>query len=139
MSRVWKQWTPDKVEDALVAPHRFLWSGAVGPNGASVGDLWAARSYDEAKACYSYVEGDVVYIESGYDAVKFRIIARLYSYRDRHGDRAEVYRGVRETRKGLWSKQWEDVHPGFIQRGYQRAGLAPDVDAFQPLTKKAGA
>ena len=139
MGRVWKSWTPAKVEDALVAPHRYLWAGAIGANGAKVEDIGLARSYDEAKRCFSYEAGDVVYVESGGEAVKLLIITRLYSHRDRFGDRAEAYRGVRETKKGLWSKQWEDVHPGFIQRGYQRAGLAPDVDEHQPLTKKAGA
>jgi hypothetical protein len=128
MGRVIRDWKPDRVEDAQVAPHRYLWSGAILPSGERAKDLDLCDNYDERKANVPYGIGDVVYIERGASAAKARIVG-VYWRRNYHHELVETYRIQVETASGLWSKLWEMTHPGFIQRGYQRAGLAPDIPA----------
>lgn len=126
MGRMVKNWTPIKVEEIEVAPHRYRWDGAVGADGNRLGDIALADDFRAARACIPYKEGEVVYIERGDKAVR-ALIYRAAIGRDRYGDRREWYNVQPETASGTFSKLWERVHPGFIQRGYQRAGLAPEI------------
>lgn len=126
MGRIVKDWKPVEVETAEIAPHRYLWSGAIGADGQRLGDLADAKTYAEAKACIPYKEGEVVYIERSGAAAR-ALIYRVLMDRDRYGDRRELYRVQVETKDGLFSKMWENAHPGFVQRGYKRAGLAPEI------------
>lgn len=126
MGRTVKDWSPVRADAIEPAPHRYLWSGAVGANGQPLGDIAAAPNYADARACIPYSEGEVVYIARGGKAVR-ALIYRVLIERNRYGERRELYRVQVETRVGLFSKLWEDAHPGFVQRGYQAAGLAPDV------------
>lgn len=129
--RMSPQWRTGLVSEAEVAPHRYLYSG--------FDDDWRyADSYKEFMAGVPYKEGDVVYLQGfasdgpgkpGKPApVKARVIGVFYE-RDRFGDRREKYRVQRETKKGTWSLLWEYTFAGPIQRGYQQAGLAPDMPA----------
>lgn len=127
MGRMVKDWKPDLVASAEVAPHRYLWSGAIRPDGEPAKELVDCTSFKDRRANVPYAEGEVVYVERSGEAVKARIYVVLTTMRDRYGDPREAYKVQVATASGHWSKLWEMAHPGFIQRGYKRAGLAPDV------------
>jgi hypothetical protein len=120
MGRIVRGWTPDKVADATVAPHRYTWDGKGQP------DLDECKGYREILAAIPYKEGEAVYVQRGERAVKARIY-RVHYERDRFGERRAVFMVQFETAAGLWSKAWARTWAGFIQRGYALAGLAPDV------------
>lgn len=126
MGRLVKDWKPELVAEAEVAPHRYLWSGTIGADGERLAEPGEAETYDEFKARVPYKVGEVVYVDRGGRAYKARILWVLYD-RDRFGDRRELYRVQYETASGHWSKLWENAWSGFVQRGYKLAGLAPDV------------
>jgi hypothetical protein len=119
-----KEWSADeKVEDAAVAPHRYTFD--------SSSDYRDAEDYQAFIAGVPYKEGEVVYVErygEGCKLAKKARIVHVWYERDRFGDRRELYRAQFETAKGLWSKVAEKTYAGPIQRGYQLAGLAPDLD-----------
>lgn len=129
MGRKVKDWKPDLVASAEVAPHRYLWSGAIDAVGNVLPDPDAAPDFKAFKAAVPYQAGDVVYVDRGGVPVKARIIDFWWDrdLRERTGEKREMYRVQFETAAGMWSKLWERTHPGFIQRGYKLAGLAPDV------------
>lgn len=129
--RMSQEWRTGFVSEATVAPHRYLYTG--------MNDDWRySDDYKTFMAGIPYREGEVVYIE-GYASdgpgkpakqapLKARVIGLFYEL-DRYGDRREKYRIQRETKKGTWSLLWEYTFPGQIQRGYQQAGLAPEMPA----------
>lgn len=125
MGRIVKDWKPDRVEDAEIAPHRYTWDAS--------SDYQDARELKAFLAGVPYKAGEVVYVERAghgeYVARKARILFVTWDreHRERTGERREMYRVQFETGAGLWSKLWEYVHPGHVQRGYKLAGLAPDV------------
>lgn len=120
MGRIWRDWTPARADLTEVAPHRYLWNG-------DRSDPALAPDYRTWKALVPYKPGEAVYVERGTRAIKALIID-LFPDRDPMGFRREKYRIVTRTARGLWSRSWEYTYPGFIQRGYHRAGLAPDLD-----------
>ena len=114
--------------DTQVAEHRYLWTGSVDELER---ELLASERGTEARrrflALVPYKAGEVVYIEHAGGCAKAYISAVLCDY-DRYGDRQEVYRVHRLTADGKrFSKSWCYVYPGFIQRGYRLAGLAPEI------------
>lgn len=113
------------VSDYQVAPHRYLYTELVGAE-ALLGV--PEPTYKEVKAAAPYKVGEVVYAIYG-DIFAKVIITYVYAQRTIHGDLREVYMGRRETKKGTWHKRPYELHPGYIQRGYQRAGLAPEMPA----------
>lgn len=121
-----KDWSADeKVEDAQVEPHRYLY--------ADFDDAYRdATDFREFLAGVPYKEGDVVFVEhrndDGSKVAKRAKVAFVWFDRDRFGDRQELYRLQLETAKGLWAKVGTKAWAGHIQRGYQLAGLAPDCD-----------
>lgn len=126
MGRIVKDWKPIKADDVEVAPHRYRFDGTIDAEGKPIGDIAFAESFDAAKACVPYKQGEVVYIERGGQAVRALIYVAFWS-RDSAGFRREFYNVQPETAAGTFSKLWERVYAGQVQRGYQRAGLAPDV------------
>lgn len=127
MGRVWKEWTDRLVATYNVAPHRYLWSGSLNHSNQIATDPWEWKTYKDAKANYAYAPGEVVYVFRNGVPTKALIVDQLVHERNLYSERQECYRVVVETAKGQWSKLWEKVYPGFIQRGYKAAGLAPDV------------
>lgn len=127
MGRVWKSWKPDLVADATVAPHRYLWSGNLNHSGEPAKEIYLCDNWKECKANFGYREGEVIYLARNGKPVKALIITTMIT-RNHFGDRVEAYHVVVETKAGYWSKLWEEAHPGFIQRGYVAAGLAPDCE-----------
>lgn len=117
MGRKVKEVNSDLVANAVVAPHRYTWDRDDGV---------MEKGYRQTIDLAPYKVGDVVLVEVGNTAVK-AIVLSVLAYRDRYGDYQEYYRVARETKKGLWAKVWCNTFPGFIQRGYALAGLAPDV------------
>lgn len=108
----------ERVEATPVAPHRYLWSvDEVEPVDATV-KAW--------KATVPYQPGDVVWVQVDSTTAKRALVIGLFSSYHCHERRAQ-FRVRLETKAGLWSKQWIYTWPGFIQRGYAMAGLAPDV------------
>lgn len=111
-----------------VAPHRYLWTGS--PE-ETERELLAGERGTEARqkfmALVPYKVGEVVYVVYGDTFAKAYISAVLCNY-DRYGDRREMYRVHRLNADGKrFSKRWYYAHPGYVQRGYQRAGLAPEM------------
>jgi hypothetical protein len=101
-----------------VAPHRYTYSSPVPDTFPS--------TYKEVLAAAPYKVGDVVYVIYG-DAYTRAYISAVECARDPYDEWREYYKVHRETKKGAWAQSWYIVHPGYIQRGYQRAGEAPDV------------
>lgn len=116
-------------EAAIVAPHRYLWAGTIRPDGMPAKDLDLCDDYKERKANFPYVRGEIVYIDRNGEAVKARIVSAFFLTRRER----EEYHVQYVTKAGTWSRVWIMAYPGTIQRGYQRAGLAPDLDEYAPL------
>ena len=130
MGRIVRDWKPLRVADLPVAPHRYHWDNPPP-------DLDDFDDYKAMKAAIPYSEGEVVYIERGGKAVRALIYVASYYRSDYDGCRRAYFKVQVETAEGLFSKLWEKTWPGFIQRGYQLAGLAPDVDAADATAKAA--
>lgn len=113
---------PATVDETTVAPHRYTWDGANNVDGDP-----SAMPYREWRKAQPYQPGDVVWIDRDGKAVRAYISDVFVEY-DRYGDRRAKYRVHPETAKGTWSKLWHYTFPGYIQRGYLRAGLAPDCE-----------
>lgn len=120
---MWPKSFPARADEAQAAPHRYTWDGDL-PNL----DDFGPGQWQEMMAAVPYQPGDVVYVDRGGDAVKALIIDVWVRRSDWDGRRRPTYRVVMATAKGTWSKLWEKTHPGFIQRGYVAAGLAPDCE-----------
>lgn len=121
MGRTIRDWTPEKVEDAAVAPHRYRWDRE-----DDLDPTHGAMPIRDFRAAAPYQPGDVVYVQCGDEVKKARVMLVLVDY-DLWGDRRHGYRVQLETKAGLWAKNWIVTHPGFIQRGYQKMGLAPEM------------
>ncbi len=122
MSRA--QYLPElpPVADFEVAPHRYVYDKLVG--GAALTD----PTYRQVKDAAPYKAGDVVYVAYG-DGFAKAYIHYVGARRDRFDDKIEYYDARRETKKGVWAKKTYMIYPGYIQRGYHRAGLAPEIPA----------
>lgn len=103
-----------------VAPHRYLYTGLVG------GEALTDPTYRQVKEAAPYKAGDVVYVAYG-DGFTKAYIHYVGCRRDRYDDKVEYYDARRETKKGDWAKKTYMIYPGTIQRGYHRAGLAPEI------------
>jgi hypothetical protein len=110
------------VANYCISPHRYLWNMTVD---YSI-DLTSMKAVREAAP---YKAGEVVLVVWG-DSFAKAYIHRVWCSRDAYGDLREAYEVRRETKKGEWAKRTYTVHPGQIQRGYQRAGMAPDIPVF---------
>lgn len=122
MTRMIRNWTPEKVDDFEVAPHRYTWNDG----GGDVDGYVKAMPLREFYAKQPYQRGEVVWVERNGAAVKARVREVLVRY-DRYNDRKPVYRVQYATAAGLWAKVFVDTYPGPIQRGYKLAGLAPEM------------
>lgn len=132
MGRTLKSWqtSPNAPSTYEVAPHRYTIEGT------DSSYRWA-NSYDAFMAGVPYKEGEVIYLLRNGVAAKAFILSVWYE-RDSLGDRREKYKVVVERVTGdAFSKNWEWVHPGFVQRGYAAAGLAPDVVAWEARETEA--
>lgn len=127
MGRMVKDWEPELVASAEVAPHRYGWLATLRPDGSEAKSFEVCNTYAERMENVPYREGEVVYIDRNGEAVKARIYRVMTTMRDRFGDRREAYKVQYATASGHWSKLWEMAHPGYIQRGYKLAGLALDI------------
>lgn len=113
---------PDTVAELPVAPHRYLWGETNDRD-----DTPGAMPIREWKKLIEYQEGEVVYVVYGETFAK-AYISLVGMDNDSYGDRRPMFRVHRETKRGTWSKLWYYTWPGFIQRGYLRAGLALDCE-----------
>jgi hypothetical protein len=111
------------VADLPVAPHRYRYDAPLSPD---------PTSYKEAKAAAPYKAGEVVYVAYG-DGYAKALIDYVTARLDRFDDPKEAYIVRRETKAGLWSKRAYLTYPGIIQRGYYRAGLAPEIPADEMI------
>jgi len=125
MGRLVRAWKPERVEDYEVAPHRYLYDDPPGV-ALSFGEPDTFGAWFET---IPYKEGEVVYVDRGAPEPALAKIYAVTVWRDRYGERRECYKVQYATKAGQWSKLWEKTYSGYIQRGYQKAGLAPDVPA----------
>ena len=107
------------VADCTVAPHRYLWT-------RNPDDMPDPDDYREVKAATPYKVGEVIWIAYGEGCTR-AIISYVGPVRNYYDEWTEEYTVHRETKKGTWSKIWYKVRSGIVQRGYQRAGLAPEM------------
>lgn len=121
MSRIIRGWTPEQVDDAPVAPHRYRWD-----RDDDIDNDPSAMPIRDWKAAQPYQPGDVVYVQDGDDLRKARIMAVHVDY-DRWDDRRPKFKVQYATKGGLWGKLFSYTYPGPIQRGYKLAGLAPEI------------
>lgn len=106
------------VADFTVAPHRYLWNATLPAE--------LAITWREVRDAAPYKAGEVVFVVYG-DGFRRAYVESVDVQKDRWDDWRECYRVFPETKAGQWSKLFYIAHPGFIQRGYQRAGLAPEM------------
>lgn len=114
------EWPSTPVSAHEIAPHKYVWN--------TWDDSYRdAPDYDTFKAGIPYKQGEVIWVQYG-NAAKRAIIVRVGYERDGvFANRREVYKVALETAKGMWSKIWYKTYPGLVQRGYQLAGLAPEM------------
>lgn len=105
-----------------VAPHRYLYTKTV-----ETGDI-VRLSYQQAFEAAPYKAGEVIYVVHG-DGFRRAYIHGLLAKKNSWDMWREAYWVRPETKAGLWAKRHYIAHPGYIQRGYQRAGLAPERSA----------
>lgn len=108
------------VAEFEVAPHRYTYTKLVG------GESLINPTFKEVKEAAPYKVGEVVYVAYG-DGFAKCYISYVAARVNHEGDKVEYYFGRRETKKGEWCKREYTVYPGYIQRGYYRAGLAPEI------------
>jgi hypothetical protein len=120
--RYWPDLPP--VADLPVAPHRYLWTAPYTPE---------PETYRQAVDSAPYKVGDVVYVIEGGGEFRRAYITFVGASRNYYGDLREEYTVRPETKAGAWARREYKVFPGFIQRGYKRAGLAPEMPADERI------
>lgn len=108
------------VADTPVAPHRMKWD-------ASLDVEPKDNKYSSFLETAHYKVGEVVMVVYGDGFARARIV-NVTAQRKYDGDLGHQYRVQRETKKGKWGRNLYYTWPGYIQRGYLRAGLAPDLE-----------
>lgn len=101
-----------------VAEHRYAWDKPTPDD--------FAFTYKEVREAAPYKVGDVVYVVYG-DGFRKAIVYAVQVHMGNDGFWREAYAVFPETKSGEWSKLYYVAHPGYIQRGYYRAGLAPEM------------
>ena len=124
MTRLVRDWKPEPVTGCVVAPHRYTWDDAT-QDDPSVHE-YGVDALRRWQKTVPYQPGEVVYVERNGKAVLARIL-NVFHERNRFDERVAKFRVQYATGDGEWSKMWVYTYPGFIQRGYALAGLAPDV------------
>jgi hypothetical protein len=79
---------------------------------------WGTRK--EAREANPYKVGDVVWVNDGRRALVIATFVERLNDSDPISDLLPVLRVRAMTKKGEWSKLWEMVWPGYIQRGYEK-------------------
>lgn len=109
------------VSSFTVAPHRYTYDSDI------IDGEISAMSLREFRALAPYVAGEVVYIEHNGEA-RLAYIHAMYVDYTHNNERRHKYRVTLANRTGdRFSKVWFYTWPGYIQRGYKLAGLAPDM------------
>lgn len=103
-----------------VAEHRYRWDAEFDPNK----DL--PLTWKEVKASAPYKKGEIIYMVYG-DGYARAYIHDVTCVPDGYGFLREAYIVRRETATGAFAKRTNTVHPGQVQRGYQRRGWAPEM------------
>jgi hypothetical protein len=114
---------PERADTAEVSPHRYTWD-----NDRPDLDDFSTDQWKEMRAAVEYQPGDVVYVIRNGKPVKALVLNFFIRRSDWDGSRKVKFRIAVATAKGEWSKLWEHTHPGFIQRAYLEAGMAPDLE-----------
>lgn len=118
--RLWNPVQLGPVADYEVAPHRYRYDKPHDPE-AAIPITWR-----DVRDAAPYKAGEVVFVVHG-DGFRRAIIHLVDVTKDGADFWRECYRVFPETKAGQWSRLFYVAHPGFIQRGYQRAGLAPEM------------
>lgn len=100
------------VENFAVAPHRYLFNA---PSPDVLPYTWR-----EVRDAAPYKAGEVIYTVDG-DTFRRAYIVRVDVTKNAYDDWREVYWVRPETKAGQFAKREYMAHPGFVQRGYQRA------------------
>ena len=117
--------TPDPTT-VEVAQHRYKWDEPMNEEYMKASEDRTVPIREFLKLA-PYQKGEVVYVVYGDEFAK-AYISGVYLDYDVYGDRREKYRVHRLNADGKsFSKRWYYAHPGQVQRGYQRAGLAPEM------------
>ena len=68
-----------------------------------------------------YRPGDVVLAATSRGVRRCRVVRAFLEYRERRLMYVARYRVQVETAKGKWSRNWQLVYEGYVQRGYENA------------------
>jgi hypothetical protein len=100
-----------------VAEHRYRWD---------IADTTFPLTWSDVKASAPYKVGEVIYVVHG-DGYARAYVHAVTCAKDGLDFWRESYIVRRETATGAFSKRAYMVHPGQVQRGYQRRGWAPEM------------
>lgn len=103
-----------------IAPHRYRYDEA------QALDAIPNPTWRQVRENAPYQAGEVVYVVAG-DSYNLAYIVRVSAARGLYDDLRETYVVRPATKQGRWAKREYIAHPGYIQRGYHRAGLAPEI------------
>ncbi len=106
MSRAVKDWVSEKVSDAEAAMREGDYTGSTAK---------------EARETSPYKKGDVFLVLHDEKPKRARAIMVSGHYLRTQDQYVPRYRVQLETSKGVWSKLWNNVWPGDIQRGFEAA------------------
>lgn len=110
------------VSEFTVAEHRYRWDAPSDPAELD------RTTWKQVRDASPYKAGEVVYVVYG-DTYAKAYIHEVSCERNYYDELREYYIVRRETKAGRWANQTYKAHPGYVQRGYQRAGLAPEMPA----------
>ena len=121
MANLIKDWKPVSSIDAEVAPNYYDAKADLDTTIVSVCGDGKGRAFVDS---VPYKAGDVVWVEDGNKAV-LALISGVWFELDRNEFRRAKFRIQKATKAGTFSKQFSYTYPGFIQRGYEKAGNDP--------------
>jgi hypothetical protein len=107
------------VDQYPVAPHRYLYDDPR-PDPTTLA---------EARKNAPYKADEVIWCDLGGAAPKRCYVVYVGAEFNRHGEPREWYSVRPERKDRKFGTGIRYAYPGHVQRGYQKAGLAPDVPA----------
>lgn len=79
---------------------------------------WGSRK--DARLANPYKVGDVVWSRAGRRALVYVTMVQRINENDPISDLLPVVRAQEETVKGTWAKQWVQLWPGDLERGFEK-------------------
>lgn len=94
----------------------------------SLDDFPTWGPWKQAREANPYKVGDVVWVNDGRRALVIGVFIQRINENDPISDILPVLRVRPMTKSGEWSRLWEMVWPGYIQRGYEKWKAAQSAE-----------